>query len=124
MRFLLDANVPRSTLALLQRFQHEVEHVRDIGLGQAPDSQIAAQAQGSKRVLVTRDLDFADIRNYPPEQYSGIVVIRMPDQATASDILQVMEKLLKQSEMVSQIPGHLVILERDRLRFRPALQLS
>jgi predicted nuclease of predicted toxin-antitoxin system len=120
----LDANVPRSALALLQRFQHDVEHVRDVGLGQAPDSQIAAQAQASHSVLVTRDLDFANIRNYPPERYPGIVVIRMPDHATASDILQVMESLLRQSEMVNQIPGHLVILERDRLRFRPALHDS
>lgn len=36
MRFLLDANLPRSCLSLLKDFGHSSEHVRDIGLGGAP----------------------------------------------------------------------------------------
>jgi hypothetical protein len=32
-----------------------------------PDSDIAARAQATGAVLLTRDLDFADIRQYPPE---------------------------------------------------------
>jgi hypothetical protein len=40
MRFLLDANMPRSALALLVQHGHEAEHVKDIGLGDAPDSEI------------------------------------------------------------------------------------
>ena len=49
MRFLLDANMPRSTLALLARLGHTGEHARDIGLGQAPDAQIAARAAATAR---------------------------------------------------------------------------
>ena len=122
MRFLVDANLPRSTVALLQRHGHAAEHVRDLGLGQAPDSQIAARVRTSSAVLMTRDLDFADIRNYPPGSYPGIIVLRLPDDAAAQDIVTLVERLLKQSELLTQVPGHLVILEADRVRFRPALR--
>ena len=121
MRFLVDANMPRSTLALLSRLGHDAEHARDLGLGHAPDTQIAARARNTSAALVTRDVDFADIRHYPPADYQGIVVMRMPDDAVAPTIVNLLERFLKKGELVSQLPGHLVILESDRVRFRPAL---
>jgi len=45
MRFLVDANMPWSTLALLANLGHQGEHARDIGLGHAPDAEIAAHAR-------------------------------------------------------------------------------
>jgi len=45
MRFLIDANMPRSILALVTNLGHEVEFARDIGLAAAPDQEIAARAQ-------------------------------------------------------------------------------
>ena len=71
MRFLIVANMPRSTAELLRRYHHEAVDVRDIGMGGAADSDIAAYAQRYRLALVTRDFDFADIRNYPPAQYAG-----------------------------------------------------
>jgi predicted nuclease of predicted toxin-antitoxin system len=121
MRFLVDANMPRSTLALLASLGHTGEHVRDIGLGHAPDSQIAAHARNGGAALITRDLDFADIRHYPPADFQGIVVVRMPDDAVAHTIVNQLQRFLKQTELTAQLPGHLVILEPDRVRFRPAL---
>jgi predicted nuclease of predicted toxin-antitoxin system len=79
MRFLLDANMPRSAIGTLSARGHHVEFARDIGLGAAPDTQIAERARQTGNALLTRDLDFADIRQYPPGQYGGIVVLRLPD---------------------------------------------
>jgi predicted nuclease of predicted toxin-antitoxin system len=121
MRFLVDANMPRSALAFLKNFGHTAEHVRDLGLGAAPDKQIAALAKTSTACLVTRDLDFADIRNYPPDQYAGILVLRLADDATALQIIEVLEKFLKNSDLIDKLSKHLVILEPSRVRFRPAL---
>jgi predicted nuclease of predicted toxin-antitoxin system len=42
MRFLIDANLARSVIAVVRGFGHEVEFARDLGLGAAPDEQIAA----------------------------------------------------------------------------------
>jgi predicted nuclease of predicted toxin-antitoxin system len=121
MRFLVEANLPRSFLALLRSFGHTSEHVRDVGLGAAPDSQIAARARATGSVLVTRDLDFANIRDFPPADYPGLIVLRLPDDATAEHILNVLRQFLLRTDLVTQTPGHLVIIEKSRVRFRPAL---
>jgi Domain of unknown function (DUF5615) len=68
MRFLIDANMPRSAAELLKYYKHEAVDVRDIGMGATADSDIAIYAQQNGLAIVTRDFDFADIRNYPPSQ--------------------------------------------------------
>jgi hypothetical protein len=75
MDFLIDASLPRSTASTIASQGHQAIDVRDIGLGTADDSIIAAYALTQRLCLVTRDYDFADVRNYPPLQYAGIVVV-------------------------------------------------
>jgi WD40 repeat protein len=72
---LLDVNtrqivrdLPRAAVDVCQKFGHQVEFARDIGMAAAPDGQIAARARESGAVLLTRDLDFGDVRRYPPDQ--------------------------------------------------------
>lgn len=120
MRFLIDANL-RSIIDLILRLGYEAEVIRDVGLGSAPDSAVAARAQATQAVLLTRDLDFADVRNYPPEQYAGIVVFRFSDDVVAKEIVRSAEIFLREARFVSQLPGRLAIVEPDRVRFRPAL---
>ena len=119
MHFLVDANMPRSAAALIQRFGHKAVDVRDIGFGGADDSVIALHAKSEKLILLTRDFDFADIRNYPPSQYFGIVVLSLPDDAIATVILDLLERFLSQSELVNKLPGRLAIVESSRVRLRP-----
>ncbi len=124
MRFLIDANLPRSAIGLLLRLGHEVDFARDIGLGAAPDSQIAARASQTGASILTRDLDFADVRRYPPHAYAGIVVLRLPDDAVASDIVLILERFLSQSNFVDQLKGRLAVVEANRVRFRPPLDAA
>ncbi len=121
MRFLLDANMPRSAAGTVQRLGHEAVDVRDVGLGGADDAQIAAYAKEHKFALVTRDFDFSDVRNYPPGEYAGIIVLELPDDAIAATLVKVLESLLSQPELLAQVPGRLAIAESWRVRFRPAL---
>lgn len=121
MRFLLDANLPRTALATVKEAGHEAEFARDIGLAAAPDSEISAHARNTQAALLTRDLDFADIRRYPPHQHCGIVVLRLPDDAIARDIALVLERFLKESQFMNSLPGRLAIVEPERVRFRPPL---
>lgn len=100
---------------------HEAEHVRDTKLRDAPDAQIAAYALASGAVLVSRDLDFADMRHYPPADYHGLLVLRLPDDSGAAQIADVLNRFLASSDFVEQLPGHLVIVDASRVRFRPAL---
>jgi predicted nuclease of predicted toxin-antitoxin system len=50
----------------------------------APDGVIAAYAKRNQLALNTCDFDFADIRNYPPANYAGILVLKLQENATAS----------------------------------------
>jgi predicted nuclease of predicted toxin-antitoxin system len=122
MRFLVDANMPRSTLAMLTRLGHTSEHVRDIGLGDAADAKIAAYARSVGAAILTRDVDFSDIRNYPPRDFSGIIVLRMPEDAVAATIVNLLELFLSRVEFNAGVTGRLVILEPGRVRFRPPLE--
>ena len=79
MRFLVDANMPLSVAPRIRAFGHEATDVREIGIGAADDSVIARHARENGLSLVTRDKDFGDIRNYPPADYAGIVVLDLPN---------------------------------------------
>jgi hypothetical protein len=51
-----------------------------------------------------------------------LLVLRVPDETTVAQIAEILDRFLASSELVEQLPGHLVILERDRVRFRPPLK--
>ena len=122
MRFLIDANLPRSAIAAALKHGHQVDFARDIGLAAAADEQIAAYARLNAAALLTRDLDFSDIRRYPPNQYFGIVVLRLPDDAVAAEISSVIERFLSEPAFLAALSGRLAIVERDRVCFRPPLE--
>lgn len=118
MRFLIDEDLPRSTDNLLRQYGHETIDIRDIGLRGASDADIAAYAQKHELCLLSGDMGFADIRNYPPEKYSGVVVLHLPAKATSSTILTLLKSLLVQTEIVNQLKGKLAIIEPGRVRIR------
>jgi predicted nuclease of predicted toxin-antitoxin system len=120
MRFLVDANMPRSAAVLLRQMGHDAVDVRDIGMGGATDDIIAANARQDQRALVTRDFDFADIRNYPPADHVGIIVLRLPDDATAIQVVRLLEAFVRREDWLARMNGRLVIVELWRVRFRPA----
>ena len=119
MRFLIDADLPRSAKPLLEKYGHEAFDVRDIGLGGAVDSVIAQHARDEKFCLLTGDFGFADIRNYDPATYFGIVVLELPRDATATVILRLIEEFLQEKQILAKLKGRLAIVEFDRVRLRP-----
>ena len=120
MRFLVDANLPRSTAACIRKCGHEAVDVRDIGMGKSPDSAIARHAQQEGLALITRDKDFGDVRNYPPANYAGIVVLDLRDDTVAAEILRILTAFLGQTAILARLPGRLAIVEASRIRLRPA----
>lgn len=107
--------------AALRERGHECLHVRDLGLGNAGDAEIARTARDLGAALVSRDLDFADVRRFDPSSSPGIVVLRVPDDDTAVRIAETLMRLVNDHSLLQCIAGRLAILEHDRVRFRPAL---
>lgn len=120
MRFLIDADLPRSSKPLLEKYGHEAIDVRDIGLRHAKDPVIARYAVDHQACLITGDFGFADVRNYAPASYHGIVVLELPRDASAKFILGLMESFVQQTAILAVLPGQLAIVEAGRIRLRPA----
>jgi hypothetical protein len=66
--------------------------------------------------LITLDLDFADIRSYPPAQYSGLSVLRLKKQ-DKPHVLDVFNHLMRvfQDEPIER---HLWIGGEKQIRIR------
>lgn len=94
--------------------------MRDVGMRAAPDDTIAAYARHNRMVLITRDLDFANIRNYPPSHYEGILVLKLREDVTAVQVVKVLETFVSREDWLAYLKGRLAILEDRRVRFRPA----
>jgi len=118
MRFLVDEDLPRAVDNLLKQHGHEAVDVRDIGLRGVKDVEIARYAQSQKLCILSGDLGFSDIRKYPPSEYAGLVVIRIPKGATATLIVGLLESFLKGDKLVSELVGKLAIVEAGHVRFR------
>ena len=93
MRFKLDENMPVEAADLLRAASHIADTVHDEQLAGHPDPDIASACQREQRTLITLDLDFADIRVYPPDQYFGLIVLRPRLQAKPL-VLQLLNQLL------------------------------
>lgn len=116
MKFKLDENLPAEAASCLIAGGHEVETVLDEKMGGAKDVTIASVCRAEGRALITLDWHFADIRNYPPADYPGIVVLNPPgqDKTTVCTFVARIPALVER-EVVA---GKLWILEEKRLRVR------
>ena len=120
MHFLIDANLPRSAAVLLRQLGHEATDVRDAGMRAAPDNIIAEYAKRNQLTLVTRDFDFADIRNYPPGLYQGIIVLKVHEDASAEQVTRLLVGFAGRVDWLEHLAGRLAIVETWRVRFRTA----
>lgn len=116
MDLKLDENLPVECLSQLRKAGHDVLSVRDQDLVGATDAELASKCAEERRVLVSLDLDFADIRTFTPSEYSGIVVFRLAfqDRDTMMRIVDRLIGLLQRQSPQRQ----LWIVEEDRVRIR------
>src|SRR5216117_2582472 len=117
MKVKVDENLPREVADLLRNAGHDAITVGAEGLSGRSDGTIVATIRREGRGLLTLDVDFSDIRAYPPEQYAGLVVLRLNRQDKPR-VLQVIARLIPVFA-VEEPKGHLWIVEEDRVRIRP-----
>lgn len=116
MLFKLDENLPGALVKLFAEAGHDAVTVADQEMVGASDPRIAAVCRDEGRVIVTLDMDFADIRNYPPQDYHGLVVFRLSRHGPGR-VLAVAARLIEMLPETS-LQGQLWIVEDDRIRIR------
>jgi predicted nuclease of predicted toxin-antitoxin system len=90
----IDENVPPECAAKLRAAGFSADSVLDEALSGTDDDALLKVCQRESRVLLTLDLDFADIRSYPPETHAGIVVLR-PESQDKRTLLSMTERLAR-----------------------------
>jgi predicted nuclease of predicted toxin-antitoxin system len=116
MKFKVDENLPLEVMELLRSFGHDAMTAIEQQLNGRSDSELAAACQRESRCLVTLDLDFSDIRTYPPQLYAGIIVLRPTVQSIAS-IASITSRVL--TLLASEpVTGRLWVADETRVRIR------
>lgn len=116
-KFILDENLPNSTVEVFTRQGLDASHVRLKGLFALTDKKLIELAKREGRVLVTRDLEFGNLINYPLKSHRGIIVLRLPETYTVRQINKTLEEFLR-DVTVSELERALVIVEPKRYRVR------
>ncbi len=116
LRFLTDEDVPRSTARVLRDAGFDTLDVRDVGLRGKSDTEVFSYAQKENRILVTCDMGFSNILNFPPSKSHGILVARIPDSETVDTFNR--EVLNAVREVGENLMRRLAIVEVGKVRLR------
>ncbi|MHA7872667.1 MAG: DUF5615 family PIN-like protein [Hyphococcus sp.] len=106
MRFLIDAQLPPNLAERLRKLGHEAEHVAEIGMGNAKDTEIWAQAIASGSVIVSKDQDFAERATYAREK-APVIWIRLGN-TTSVTLWRIIEPSLAEI-MIALKAGEMLI---------------
>lgn len=120
MKFKIDENLPREFAELLRAVGHDALTVLDQGLVGATDPEILVRCQEERRALITLDLDFSDLRTYPPSDYLGLVVFRVRSQDKKL-LINTLSKVIPLLDL-EPLANHLWIVEEARVRIRGDLE--
>ena len=116
MKFKIDENLPVEVADLLRESKHDAKTVVEQSLGGKPDSNVASVCKEEARVLLTLDTGFGDIRVYPPQEFSGIVVLALKHQDKPY-VLAAVKRLIKVF-LKESVKETLWIVEDERIRVR------
>ncbi|MEC4984684.1 MAG: DUF5615 family PIN-like protein [Oscillatoria sp. PMC 1068.18] len=119
LRFFIDQCVPNSVSKSLESAGHEVFLLRDYIAIESPDEIVIAKAQELEAILVSLNGDFANLVNYPPSNYQGIISLQIRNHPEI--IPQLMQRLIDYLSVHNtreHYQGKLIIVEVARIRIR------
>lgn len=119
LRFFMDQCAPRSVTESLQKAGHAVDLLRNHLPINATDPDVIARAQSLDAVLVTLNGDFADIVNYPPANFGGIIALQVKNhpESFPAIIMRLLTYLGEHSDR-EHYAGKLLLVEAHRIRIK------
>jgi predicted nuclease of predicted toxin-antitoxin system len=116
MKLKLDENLSRHLRESLSTLGHDVTTAADERLLSQPDKVVAAAARREGRVLLTLDVEFADLREHPPGSHPGIILFR-PKSYGPLTVNRLVSGLVREADLAS-LAGCVVVVDRSRVRVR------
>lgn len=117
-RFKLDENLGQRPLEILRRAGYEGDRITEQGLGGAPDEEVWRHVVELDRFFVTLDLDFSDVRRYPPGSHPGILLLRPRSRSTFA-VSEVLRRVLEDGSL-EDLRGTLAVADPRHTRIRRA----
>ena len=116
LTFKVDENLPEDVAATFRDGGYEASTATSQGLAGVEDARLSEAVRQEGRVLVTLDVDFGDIRAYPPHEYPGIIVLRV----TRQDKLRILAAIRRILPLLSTeaVARRLWIVEEHAVRIR------
>ncbi len=96
---------------------HDVLYVLERKAGVSED-EVLIEAYNEERILVTEDKDFGELVYRLKKRSRGIILIRMDVKERQMKWIG-LKKLIENYE--ERLPGHVVVIDSHKYRFRPLL---
>jgi predicted nuclease of predicted toxin-antitoxin system len=116
MKLKLDENLSRYLKPTLGALGHDVATAADEGLLSQPDPTVAAHAKREGRMLLTLDVEFGDLRKYPPGTHPGVVLFRPPTYGPLT-VNRLVTEFVRRVEL-PLLAGCVAVVEPARVRIR------
>jgi len=116
MKLKLDENLSRHLKPTLAALHHAVMTVADQGLLSRSDTLIAEVVKNEEMMLLTMDLEFGDIRKYPPGCHPGIILFR-PRNLGPLAVNRFVEEFVRDTDL-EQLSRCVVVVDPSRVRVR------
>jgi predicted nuclease of predicted toxin-antitoxin system len=115
VRFLIDNSISHAVADALRQAGHDAAHVREYGMGSAPDDSIIERALAEDRTVIAYDLDFPRLLALRRQSKPSLIIfrrLRQPRQQIATLIrnLTTLERDLNN--------GCVAVFEPERIRVR------
>ena len=116
MKFKLDENLSHYLAEQLRLLGHDADTVGEEGLLSRPDEEVAEAAANDGRMLLTLDLDFSDIRRFPPGTSPGVVLFR-PRSFAFREVNRLVETFISTADL-DELVGCLIVVDVYKVRIR------
>ncbi len=113
----LDENFPPSVVDIFSKQGIDASSVYHQDMNGAADDTVFEVCKKEGRILITFDLDFANIIRYPTEATPGIIISRNQMKVTLNNINVLCERLAR-IVIAHEIENNLRIIEETKIRVR------
>ena len=116
MKILVDMNLSPEWLGVLEQAGWEASHWSTVGSPTAPDTDLLAWARQHGWVLLTQDLDFAELLYHTQAGTPSVVLLRLRNELDSAQQARVCTLLRTATATLET--GALLVIDERRARLR------